>query len=848
MVQRKVTNKLGINADNLRHEKHLSNPKPSSQHHQDGKNRGPDLKKKMKKSRSIKLSDIESLKSSSLRKNLSEPGKPPPLKVPNTATTTTTTTTPQKQPLLKTTIDGSPNYMKSTSCFDARKEQSQVSFRNSQSVSDGKIPRRRSMSNSNGSSSGSNNKPAKTLTKSSSLKMVRTLTKSPSFKPARPSAKKSSRVVLCADMDAQSATCSSTLKDSKFPPYLTLNPGGTEAEGTSVMKVCPYTYCSLNGHHHAPLPPLKCFLSARRRSMKTQKIMKLQALSPRKGKPSNGGKEIDSMKVIFDEKPENSPLVEEVGMDFFVEIYAKSKEDVNGETGGKVVYDEEKKIDFGGEAAVVKDYHEEQAFENLSDGSPKSEIDADESLERYSDRVQTDGGIIKGEEEEVSFEFERFENAETGDSSGSEATDMEWEEEQFSEAEVEDETNNPSKMDDESESKVGYSLEVEISDLQEECVIMPEDAVSNYNEVIPVYKVMEEEACDEEGSCVDEDFGDGCAEQDLRQVSDSSIYDQLFGTEDASEEESSAEERDTKTDLVHTLIASTPVEEPKQEEEAEEKNRVPEAENVILKMYSQLGDNKTEVAAEATEDVSNVDDKDNLPMNDSGDSDQYIDADTQGDLSEEKYSNIDAAQNQSLEEKDQGQAKKSSATRSDDSKEQTDIMLKPIDSTSSSAVGTIEVEDGRELDNKETILASNNSMDSDKKRAYLYAKRNTEQELPNASSNLKWTIRRKKLCQESEEEREFNPREPNFLPLVPDPEAEKVDLKHQTMDERKNSEEWMIDHALQQTVTKLAPARKRKVALLVEAFEAVMPIPKYESHIRQPSAAFSHARPIHACS
>ncbi|KAK4253800.1 hypothetical protein QN277_010429 [Acacia crassicarpa] len=95
--------------------------------------------------------------------------------------------------------------------------------------------------------------------------------------------------------------------------------------------------------------------------------------------------------------------------------------------------------------------------------------------------------------------------------------------------------------------------------------------------------------------------------------------------------------------------------------------------------------------------------------------------------------------------------------------------------------------------------------------------------------------------------RKFNPREPNFLPLVPDPEAEKVDLKHQMMDERKNAEEWMVDYALRQTVTKLAPARKRKVALLVEAFESVNPISKCETHMRNKSS-FSHPRPIQACS
>ncbi|KAK9912924.1 hypothetical protein M0R45_036757 [Rubus argutus] len=68
------------------------------------------------------------------------------------------------------------------------------------------------------------------------------------------------------------------------------------------------------------------------------------------------------------------------------------------------------------------------------------------------------------------------------------------------------------------------------------------------------------------------------------------------------------------------------------------------------------------------------------------------------------------------------------------------------------------------------------------------------------------------------------------------------------MDEKKNAEEWMLDFAIQQAVTKLAPARKKKVALLVEAFEKVMPVPKYEPRLKHSSAAFSHARPMQACS
>ncbi|CAH9096249.1 unnamed protein product [Cuscuta europaea] len=104
-----------------------------------------------------------------------------------------------------------------------------------------------------------------------------------------------------------------------------------------------------------------------------------------------------------------------------------------------------------------------------------------------------------------------------------------------------------------------------------------------------------------------------------------------------------------------------------------------------------------------------------------------------------------------------------------------------------------------------------------------------------------------RLIQEEEEMRDFNPRRPNFLPLKPDPEAERVDLKHQMMEERKNPEEWMIDYALQQAVSKLAPARRKKVALLVEAFETVSPIPKCEPHLSRGTKLFPPRRYIQAC-
>ncbi|XP_047056136.1 calmodulin binding protein PICBP-like [Lolium rigidum] len=82
--------------------------------------------------------------------------------------------------------------------------------------------------------------------------------------------------------------------------------------------------------------------------------------------------------------------------------------------------------------------------------------------------------------------------------------------------------------------------------------------------------------------------------------------------------------------------------------------------------------------------------------------------------------------------------------------------------------------------------------------------------------------------------RPFNPRAPNFLQVEPDADAEKVDLRHQEADDRKNAEEWMVDYALRRTVNKLARAQKRKVEMLVQAFEAVLPpVPGEKNAVQQ---------------
>ncbi|PKA61757.1 hypothetical protein AXF42_Ash008588 [Apostasia shenzhenica] len=121
----------------------------------------------------------------------------------------------------------------------------------------------------------------------------------------------------------------------------------------------------------------------------------------------------------------------------------------------------------------------------------------------------------------------------------------------------------------------------------------------------------------------------------------------------------------------------------------------------------------------------------------------------------------------------------------------------------------------------------------------------TEEKQANDSTQ----ITRKMRAEELEKDDAFNPRPPRFLPMAADPEAEQVDLRHQMMDDRKIAEEWMIDYALRRVISNLGSDRKRKVALLVEAFETVVPLAVCEEAFSHGgSSALPNARSIKACS
>ncbi|KAL6987230.1 hypothetical protein U1Q18_012981 [Sarracenia purpurea var. burkii] len=214
--------------------------------------------------------------------------------------------------------DESPDYSKATSCFEGKK----LHFQGGLHVSESNyatINERKSSHYSKSNWSSSSLKSVQTLRKMSSFRTSRILINKSSFKTNRPSVKKKCSQVS-KEWSVNRATYSSTLKDSKFRSHVELYPGERESKKISVIKVCPYNYCSLHGHHHSSTPQLKRILSKRRRSLKTQKSIKLRSQSSLRiklietsqtgvnpGQPE-GDKAITSAAILPLEKAEDSDL------------------------------------------------------------------------------------------------------------------------------------------------------------------------------------------------------------------------------------------------------------------------------------------------------------------------------------------------------------------------------------------------------------------------------------------------------------------------------------------------------------------------------------------------------------
>ncbi|XXG41375.1 hypothetical protein AAC387_Pa01g1848 [Persea americana] len=1015
MVQRKAVNKLGIRAESLNShatsEKRSSALKPCHQHPDSRNKGGGEIKKKMKKSRSFKSSDFESLRSP-MRRDQSQLKK---LSVDVSYTAAQQKKTPYR----------SPNYMKPTSSSDARRESFQLQVSPPTIIPD----KSKNSRNSNRlkPSLASSLKPMKVLMRKSSLRLVRS------------SMKKSCGVALYPNLDVSRSTCSSTLKDSKFPMYVDLHPGGTESEGTSVMKVCPYTYCSLNGHHHVPSPPLKHFLSARRRLLKTQKSMKL------KGLPGDRTKEIDTGQMVFDGDPvilesgsagsAISPVVE-VHTDFFVEIFANPRGEIaelvnygdarkicNGDDGPKIDFAEipqvlkeassddndEKPPPASSESTETKIEEEDEDAKSQFDEPNSKTIDGDDlgqnsalstaemdvsmtfheddefdqeeeaqdtdSLDYWIQEVQVELASECWIESNGSKETEVIWGGIGKDASVSDAIDMDWEEEEVPYA---DNGIDYSMFSD--DGSVSVTAHLPGNEDPQDLACDSDDSVRTYEEETEETIVLQE-ACEEDTESILTLFGGaayGCndvklddrdesleineasdaseestvlhAEETERDILNSTINntnvtpsdEEVFGNSTQSDQKSNPEydydffyehasvKADTKVDLFPTELrplesdtetdqsaatgdnssgfqhADTDPERPHPNElddgsvlkgQTSETSESEMDHLVIAFYYSQeqvlqsadvVGDEAERKEGNGSNGLLKIQNPEfSEPCQDIANENhtaEYINMETEvclseGSLSLENKSNQEVIDPDSFtpdqsippatqctfddrpgmhhmdknrdSEKDQAKLEYCCISKSN-CFEECDDTERYVSTTAEDCIVTdneMQLEDKPMLSTEEPYVTADNIQIPEKYET-IKAGTNANEPPLETCNNLKGKPRKagKRPIENYEQLKKFNPRAPQYLDLEPDPEAEKVDLRHQMMDERKNAEEWMIDYALQQAVTKLAPARKRRVALLVEAFETVTPLPKFEPHLQHSAPSFTHSRPIQACS
>lgn len=687
-------------------------------------------------------------------------------------------------------------------------------------------------------------KPGRTLTRTSSLKrVVTTLTKTPRFKSLRrmkSSPKKCPQVSFSAQFKVQQPTCSSTLKDSQFPVYLLLAPGGTESEGTSVPNVCPYTYCSLNGHHCAPPPPLRCFVAGRRRSLKTRR----------------GAKSVE--KPAFQEE------------DFGIEIYAAGMEE---EQGTGLPHSDMENTNMGKEECVPVGDRQMKVVCGCDTGTEA--IDMDSEKGRFS--LQFDNHEADDEKNNKNGYSSEF----TSDSGLQSFKCIQVEIFGHGERYEEEEDETDKNIDDfigtmvtSTEAFVAptetLAMKPQLSCRANSFLDLPDEALKMEVDQHENQALTNSVCCDDEANLESGRsfyiFNSGeepIFVSDNDTVCQNRNIDEYIGTMVRSTEVSEAKIETHSIKLLLSNDANSLLDLPDdvlteadealmEADQYEKQTHVDEALLVEADQHeSQIP--VEEAPIEADETLMKADQHENQILEDEALM-EFDQLENQTLIDEVWETNVENLPIKSL--LNDGLTDGAPIDDSCHENETLHADCSLLGKQSSSDHNKINEDENQEEVLEESMRPYTEEMDrickdaasSSMKTAIFKAGGDSNQELADTCNKLKLRKGCPRADINEEEPRKFNPRQPNFLLAEADLEAEKVDLRHQVMDERKHSEDWMLDYALQQTVNKLSPARNRKVALLVEAFETVLPIPDSETNQRlPPPTAFPHSRHIQAC-
>ncbi|KAI3471729.1 hypothetical protein Pfo_028379 [Paulownia fortunei] len=714
--------------------------------------------------------------------------------------------------------EASPNYLKATSCSKGKKTHSQASPRHSGSPFDSRD--KNSSHSSQPKLASPSHKSLQTLSRTSSLRNVRILIKKTSFKPKRSSVNYSK---VSEDVVVDRATYSSTLKDSKFPEPVELHPGGTESEKNSALKVCRYHHCSLHGHCHGThdaVPQPKSFLYKRRRSLKKQKSMIPKSdSSPGAKHSSDKKKNLQKSQVIPIVEPLKQEQISDIitfsgvedknGVDSYAEIYPKQEAQPFGDGYDNIQESDLIEVAFGETSFPERSYQEnlnilrkysllEQEFGGTSFGLNgyclRCSCHSREQVTSTPGRADVDLSLHKVTSSSLNgLKNEIPQNGFADVLSTSSPVLLKKPKEQVS-TNIED------------SATLSCANEASNKDLPETPVIF--DEVTKKNSVFSSasYSQTSSDSNSEEGEFTTESTlaGDSKVNK-VMQVKDSETN---SPTHEGGKLQFSKQRHISMWHLIHQHMSSNLAAEPtsKPLQGADGESPVDGANSILAKESttscrdlsdSDMGtiNNDSEIQEIelrklfAIKLVREAIEKILLPeVQDQTSDDQSITSESspRAELMEKNQSEASTQENFAEYDADKGEGNVSSNPKEES----------PISDDAS----------GPEIKKNEKEVV-----------------KKSEKKAPKHWSNLKKWILLQRFIRELEKVRKFNPRKPQHLSLNPDPDAEKVNLRPQTVDERKSAEEWMLDYALRQAVGQLAPTQKRKVALLVKAFETVVP-------------------------
>lgn len=581
-------------------------------------------------------------------------------------------------------------------------------------------------------SAASSKKSLQTLTKTSSTRTVGNLRKKTSFKIKSSSGGKFPKNVQ--DLGLNRATCSSTLKDSKFPKQVELKPGQSEAEIVSAKKVCPYHHCSLHGHSHAPEPPPKRF-SFRRRSERTPKSMEPKGLSP-DAVTSFGGKKkaIQTRKTFSSIEPASAKSSNSTGsphvkhhtnLDSTVRTITKPR--TKSYTGESQKKEKVTSDCFSTETKQDKSTSETKHTQS-NGGEEHAPSDGIECITTtMTDELSTSEGSAEATKNCIGVELgaSRKELIGTSDSGVELVSDSIL----HRDSEPSEEENSRSATDEGSSIQIKKNSHVSMWHMIHQQMLLGLAENAENQQLYPTF----EERQDNDATTLHE------------------TYDSHSSAEiSKSEMDAENQTQESKALELRKIFAIKLV------REAIEKILLPEVEDQTSDMIS-----TSEVVSDEEQPEKNHDRCNDHSIT------------TTNEVTEH---HLREAENSELGDDESFDAKKSSHI---------EVAI------------SVPVED-------------KTSKKSEKKALKGW-------------SNLRKIVLLKRFVTELEKVKKFNPVQRRHLASEPASEAEKISLRRQLMGEKKNAEEWMLDYALRQVVSELAPTQKRKVALLVKAFETVVP-------------------------